>query len=58
MSGLVGTYISYFLDGATGGVIVTVQLTVFLVTFIVAPKYGLIASRRKATSALLSEEHG
>ena len=57
ISSLVGTYISYFLDGATGGVIVTAQLTIFLVTFIVAPKYGLIASRRKATTGRQSEEH-
>lgn len=57
MSGLLGTYISFFLDGATGGVIVTIQLIVFLITFVVAPKYGLIASRRKARMVMMHKEH-
>ncbi len=42
----VGTYASYFLDGATGGIIVVLQTLVFLAVFIFARKYGLIASRR------------
>jgi manganese/iron transport system permease protein len=45
-SGFFGTYLSYFIDGATGGVIVTLQLLMFLMVFIMAPKYGLLASRR------------
>lgn len=53
VSSVLGTYISYFLDGATGGVIVTLQLVMFLVTFIAAPKYGLIASRRKARAEMI-----
>ena len=47
-----GAYLSYFLDGATGGVIVVLQTLVFLVAFVFAPKHGLIASRRRAAEAL------
>jgi manganese/iron transport system permease protein len=52
LTSFVGAYISYFLDGATGGVIVVLQTTVFLVAFVLAPKHGLIASRRRAAAAL------
>jgi manganese/iron transport system permease protein len=45
-----GAYISYFLDGATGGVIVVLQTLVFLAAFVFAPRHGLLASRRKARS--------
>lgn len=44
-----GAYLSYFLDGATGGVIVTLQTLVFLIAFVFAPKHGLLASRRAVT---------
>lgn len=44
----VGAYISYFLDGATGGVIVTLQTLIFLAAFVFAPKHGLLAGRRRA----------
>ncbi|ANB36355.1 manganese/iron transport system permease protein [Rhodovulum sulfidophilum] len=50
-----GAYISYFLDGATGGVIVVLQTLVFLATFLMAPKHGLLAARRKAAAALTEE---
>ncbi len=43
-----GAYASYFLDGATGGVIVALQTLVFLLAFLLAPKHGLLAARRKA----------
>ncbi|NJK45345.1 MAG: metal ABC transporter permease [Pleurocapsa sp. SU_196_0] len=46
-SGVVGTYISYFLDGATGGCIVVLQGVLFLLAFIFAPKHGLVAKRRE-----------
>ncbi|TZG34449.1 metal ABC transporter permease [Agrobacterium sp. B1(2019)] len=48
----VGAYLSYFLDGATGGVIVVLQTAIFLAAFIFAPKHGLLASRAKARRAL------
>ena len=47
-----GAYISYFLDGATGGIIVVLQTTIFLITFFFAPKHGMIAARRRAMQAL------
>ena len=43
-----GAYISFFLDGATGGVIVTLQTVLFLLAFFFAPKHGRIAARRRA----------
>jgi manganese/iron transport system permease protein len=46
---VVGAYLSYFLDGATGGVIVTLQTLLFLAAFVFAPKHGLLASRRVAS---------
>ena len=52
LSSFLGAYISYFLDGATGGIIVCLQTLVFLAAFVWAPKHGLLASRRKAQAAL------
>ena len=48
VSSFVGAYISYFLDGATGGVIVVLQTLLFLAAFVLAPKHGLLAARRRA----------
>ncbi|WP_213990631.1 metal ABC transporter permease [Sodalis sp. dw_96] len=39
-----GAWLSYFLNGATGGVIVTLQTLVFLLAFLFAPKHGLLAA--------------
>ena len=44
----VGAYASYFLDGATGGLIVVFQTLVFLAAYVFAPKYGRLAIRRSA----------
>ncbi|SET29832.1 metal ABC transporter permease [Paracoccus homiensis] len=52
ITSFVGAYLSYFLDGATGGVIVVLQTVIFLTTFLFAPKHGLLAARRKAAAAL------
>jgi manganese/iron transport system permease protein len=41
-----GAYLSFFIDGATGGVIVTLQTLVFLAAFLFAPKHGMLAARR------------
>jgi manganese/iron transport system permease protein len=49
-----GAYASYFLDGATGGIIVCLQTLIFLIVFVLAPKHGLLAARRKAAQALRS----
>ena len=43
----VGAYLSYFLDGATGGVIVVLQTLIFLAAFAFAPKHGMLAARRR-----------
>ena len=48
----VGAYASYFLDGATGGIIVVLQTLVFLAAFVFAPTHGLLAARRRARAAL------
>ena len=52
LSSFVGAYLSYFLNGATGGVIICLQTTIFGLAFFFAPKHGLIANRRRAAKAL------
>jgi manganese/iron transport system permease protein len=46
VSALLGSYISYFYNGATGGCIVVLQTLLFLIAFIFAPKHGLLAAKR------------
>lgn len=48
----IGAYASYFLDGATGGIIVVLQTLIFLAAFLFAPKHGLLAARSRAREAL------
>ncbi|MGU9775148.1 iron/manganese ABC transporter permease subunit SitC [Salmonella enterica subsp. enterica serovar 3,10:z10:-] len=43
-----GAWLSYWLDGATGGIIVVMQTLLFITAFIFAPKHGLLANRRRA----------
>jgi manganese/iron transport system permease protein len=50
-----GAYASYFIDGATGGVIVVLQTLIFLMAFVFAPKHGILASRRKVRAGLGEE---
>jgi manganese/iron transport system permease protein len=52
LSSLICAYISFFLDGATGGVIVMLQTGVFLLAFVFAPKHGLLAARRRAAEEI------
>ena len=52
VTSFVGAYASYFLDGATGGVIVVLQTAVFLMAFLFAPKHGWLASRRRVRMAV------
>jgi manganese/iron transport system permease protein len=47
-SSAAGAYASYFLDGATGGLIVLLQTALFLAAFVFAPKHGRLAARRAA----------
>jgi manganese/iron transport system permease protein len=57
VTSFLGAYASYFLDGATGGIIVTLQTLIFLTVFIFAPKHGLLAAKRKAAVALATPRH-
>jgi manganese transport system permease protein len=41
-SSVVGTYVSYYLDGATGGCIVVLQTLLFVVAMLFAPKQGIL----------------
>ena len=50
-----GAYISFFLDGATGGVIVTLQTLLFVAAFYFAPKHGVIAARRRRLAVVEAE---
>ena len=45
-----GAYASYYLDGATGGMIVTLQLLIFITVFFLAPKHGRLAQLRLANT--------
>jgi manganese/iron transport system permease protein len=56
LTSLLGAYISYFLDGATGGVIVLLQASCFALAFILAPKHGLMANRRRAKEVLMASK--
>ena len=42
---LIGSYLSFFLDAATGGIIVVLQAIIFSLVFLFAPKHGFIASK-------------
>jgi ABC-type Mn2+/Zn2+ transport system permease subunit len=48
LTSLTGAYASFFLNGATGGCIVTLQTILFLIAFVFAPKHGILASKRRA----------
>lgn len=50
-TGFLGAYLSYFLDGATGGVIVLLQTALFALVFLFAPKHGLLAAKARARAA-------
>lgn len=47
VSSLLGAYGSYYINGATGGIIVVLQTLVFLAAFFFAPKHGRLAARRR-----------
>lgn len=42
-----GVYLSFFVDGATGGIIITLMTALFLGAFFLAPKHGVLAARRR-----------
>ncbi|MCI4115852.1 metal ABC transporter permease [Dickeya dianthicola] len=49
----VGTWLSFFLNGATGGIIVSLQTLMFLLAFVFAPRHGLLAARRQRRLAMM-----
>lgn len=53
VTGAVGAYVSYYIDGATGGIIVLLQTAVFLLAFVFAPTHGRLAARRRIRAAAL-----
>ncbi|MDT6941565.1 metal ABC transporter permease [Brucella pseudogrignonensis] len=56
ITSFIGAYVSYFMDGATGGIIVVLQTLVFLTVFFLAPKHGMLAARKRAAKALQEVE--
>jgi manganese transport system permease protein len=52
-SSVMGTYISYHIDGSTGGCIVVLQTVLFLLAMVFAPKHGLLAKAK--SSQVLSD---
>ncbi|QGY30501.1 metal ABC transporter permease [Pantoea cypripedii] len=52
VTSFLGAWASYYLDGATGGIIVVAQTLLFLLAFIFAPQQGLLAQRRRARTSL------
>ena len=55
-TGVFGAWASYYLNAATGGIVVLTQTALFLLAFVFAPKHGLLASRRRAREALAHAE--
>ena len=47
LTSFAGAWASYYLDGATGGIIVVAQTLLFLLAFVFAPKHGLLANHRR-----------
>lgn len=52
ISAFLGAYFSYFINGATGGIIVLLQTVFFALAFVFAPKYGRLATHKKTKQAL------
>jgi len=52
VTSFVGAYLSFFLDGATGGLIVVLQTVIFLLAFVFAPKHGYLSARGRAAKVL------
>ena len=46
LTSALGAWLSFYLDGATGGVIVSLQTLLFLLAFLFAPKHGLLGAWR------------
>lgn len=55
LTSTIGAYLSYFMDGATGAVIVLLQTCVFLLAFFFGPTHGILANRRRASERTLDD---
>lgn len=55
ITSFLGAWASYYLDGATGGIIVVAQTLLFLLAFIFAPKHGVLANRRRVRAQAVRE---
>jgi manganese/iron transport system permease protein len=51
VSAVVGTIVSFYLDGATGACIVLVQASFFILAFLFSPKQGLLTRRGRSVGA-------
>ncbi|WP_106478823.1 metal ABC transporter permease [Phytohalomonas tamaricis] len=47
LTAMTGAYLSFFFDTSVGGLIVVLQTLVFLIAFMLAPRHGLLAHRRR-----------
>jgi manganese/iron transport system permease protein len=56
LTSAIGAYVSYFLDGATGGLIVCLQTIVFVAAFLFAPKHGRLAARRLRSNRIAADD--
>lgn len=54
-SSFIGVYASYFLNGATGAIVVMIQAALFALAFFLAPRHGLLAARRRARAVLAEQ---
>ncbi len=52
VSTVIGIFISYHIDGSTGGCIVLVQALVFVASLLFAPKYGILKRRSRVAGAV------
>ena len=51
-SSVLGTLASFHINGATGPCIVLIQMAIFILAFLFAPRRGLVAARREADPAI------
>ena len=50
LSSLIGVYVSYWSDSSTAGCIVLAQTALFLLAFLLAPRYGILNAHRSQAS--------
>ena len=55
---VIGIYVSYWADAASGGLVVVVQGAVFLLVFLFSPRHGMLAARLSARRARQARRAG